>query len=137
MGREAQEEVSQVDRPKTSAERRAEREAEIEREESEHSAALARISIAQRLGVRPDDLTDEQLAASGLAAHTQKPARFPSTLAVRRQILEPIASGNEKYAWPFDIGKLATISLIGTESWSDYGAVVLQMAMLDTLLAME
>ncbi len=32
---------------------------------------------------------------------------------------------------------MAFISLIGTESWSDYGAVVLQMAILDTLLSIE
>src|SRR5207248_11036710 len=34
-------------------------------------------------------------------------------------------------------GKVAFISLMGTESWSDYGAVVLQMAILDTLLSLE
>lgn len=32
---------------------------------------------------------------------------------------------------------MALVSLIGTESWSDYGAVVLQMAMLGTLLSIE
>ena len=32
---------------------------------------------------------------------------------------------------------MATVSLVGTESWSDYGAVVLQMAILDTLLSIE
>jgi hypothetical protein len=32
---------------------------------------------------------------------------------------------------------VATVSLVGTESLSDYGAVVLQMAILDTLLSIE
>jgi hypothetical protein len=32
---------------------------------------------------------------------------------------------------------VAGISLVGTESWSDYGAAVLQMAILDTLLSIE
>jgi hypothetical protein len=32
---------------------------------------------------------------------------------------------------------VAFFSLVGTESWSDYGAVVLQMAILDTLLSIE
>lgn len=126
-----------VDHQKTSADRRAEREAEIERQEREHSASLARISLAQRFGVAPDDLTDEQLAASGLEAGPRQPARFPSTLAVRRRILEDVARGNEKYARPFDKGKVAIASFVGTESWADYGAVVLQMAMLDTLLSVE
>jgi hypothetical protein len=38
---------------------------------------------------------------------------------------------------PVRRGRMAFISLIGTESWSDYGAVVLQMAILDTLLSIE
>ncbi len=48
---------------------------------------------------------------------------------------EKVASANEKYARPFDKGKVALASLFGTESWSDYGSVVLQMAILDTLLS--
>jgi hypothetical protein len=63
--------------------------------------------------------------------------RFPSSLETRRGILEAIAQRNDKYARPFDAGRMASISLIGTESWSDYGAVVLQMAILDTLLSIE
>jgi hypothetical protein len=63
--------------------------------------------------------------------------RFPSSLQTRRGILEGIARRNEKYARPFDGGRVAAVSLIGTESWSDYGAVVLQMAILDTLLSIE
>jgi hypothetical protein len=63
------------------------------------------------------------------------PARFPSSPETRRAILEAVAKKNEKYARPFEHGDVAIVSLIGTESWSDYGAVVLQMAMLDTLMS--
>ena len=63
--------------------------------------------------------------------------RFPSSPETRRAILEDVARANQKYARPFDRGSVARASFVGTESWSDYGAVVLQMAMLDTLLAIE
>jgi hypothetical protein len=65
------------------------------------------------------------------------PPRFPSPAPTRRNILNEIAKANEKYARPFDRGKVALASFIGTESWSDYGNVVLQMAILDTLLSIE
>jgi hypothetical protein len=63
--------------------------------------------------------------------------RFPATPKARREILEAIARGNGKYARPFDRGTVAMFSLFGTESWSEYGAVVLQMATLDTLISIE
>ncbi len=129
-----------MDHQKTRADRRAERQAELEQQDSEHSASLVRVSLAQRLGVRPEDLTDEQLAAYDLEAAPRQdaaPARFPSAPDVRRQILEVIAAANGKYAKPFHKGKMAFVSLIGTESWSEYGGVVLQMAILDTLLSVE
>jgi len=56
---------------------------------------------------------------------------------VRARILAMIKKGNGKYAKPFDKDRLAAVSLIGTESWADYGQVVLQMAILDTLLSIE
>lgn len=85
-------------------------------------------------------LADRDLAGS--LAHRASvlqgpPARFPSSLRKRRAILEAIAKGNEKYARPFDKGKVAIASLLGTESWAEYGSVVLQMAILDTLLSIE
>jgi hypothetical protein len=67
-----------VDQQKTRAERHAEREAELERQDRESSAALARISLAQQLGVRLEDLTEEQLAASDL----QTPPRRASSVSV-------------------------------------------------------
>ena|ERR1022692_1868950 len=71
------------------------------------------------------------------AARPPHVSRFPADLHTRRSILEAMARSNEKYARPFEQGTVALVSLIGTESWSDYGAVVLQMAMLDTLLSIE
>jgi hypothetical protein len=44
--------------------------------------------------------------------------------------------GNAKYAKPFDKDRLATVSVIGG-NWEEYGQIVLQMAILDTLLSIE
>jgi hypothetical protein len=56
---------------------------------------------------------------------------------VRERILALFKKGNSKYAKPFDKDRLAVASFIGTESWAEYGQVVLQMAILDTLLSIE
>jgi hypothetical protein len=83
----------------------------------------------------------DRLKAEAPAAESAEPSRprFPSEPATRRQILESIASRGGKYAKPFDSDgtRISNFSLIGTESWSDYGAVILQMAILDTLLSIE
>lgn len=129
-----------MSQPKTRMERRAEQEAELQTKDQEAAAALARLSLAQRLGVRPGELTDEQLAAHGLdrtPGEVAAAALFPSAPEVRRRVLEAIAEANGKYARPFEKGKVASLSLVGTESWADYGGVVLQMAILDTLLSIE
>jgi hypothetical protein len=56
---------------------------------------------------------------------------------VRERILAMFKKANGKYGKPFDKDRLVAASLVGTESWSDYGQVVLQMAILDTLLSIE
>jgi len=43
---------------------------------------------------------------------------------------------NSKYAKPFEKDRLAVLSVMGG-NWEEYGQVVLQMAMLDTLLSIE
>ena len=43
---------------------------------------------------------------------------------------------NPKYAKPFEKGRLAVLSVMGG-NWEEYGQVVLQMAILDTLLSIE
>jgi hypothetical protein len=63
------------------------------------------------------------------------PAR--SSPEVRARILQMIKQLNPKYARPFEQDRLALASFIGTESWAEYGQVVLQMAILDTLLSIE
>ena len=56
---------------------------------------------------------------------------------VREKILRLVKKSHPKYAKAFTGDRLAVVSLIGTESWADYGQVVLQMAILDTLLSIE
>lgn len=59
-----------------------------------------------------------------------------STPEKRRQILEMFKKTNNKYAKPFDSDRLAVASLMGG-GWEPYGQIVLQMAILDTLLSIE
>jgi hypothetical protein len=76
-------------------------------------------------------------ADAGLRRSAPSANRFPATMEARRRILEALADGSRKYAKPFDRGTMAGFSVIGTESWSEYGSVVLQMATLDTLMSIE
>jgi len=58
--------------------------------------------------------------------------------ACAQALLEELArKAAARDARPFDRGKVAVASIVGTESWSDYGNVVLQMAFPDTLLSIE
>lgn len=59
-----------------------------------------------------------------------------STPEKRRQILEMFKKTNSKYAKPFESDRLAVASLMGG-GWEPYGQIVLQMAILDTLLSIE
>jgi hypothetical protein len=56
---------------------------------------------------------------------------------VRERILAMFKKANGKYGKPFDKDRLVASSLVGTDSWAEYGQVVLQMAILDTLLSIE
>jgi hypothetical protein len=98
------------------------------------SDGTAAAKVAARLEKRA---ADAAAASAARVLTPPPPPRFPSPPGTRKQILEAIAKGNEKYARPFDRGKIALVSLFGTESWADYGSVVLQMAILDTLLSIE
>jgi hypothetical protein len=51
--------------------------------------------------------------------------------------LGPDREGQREVCPAIRPGKVALASFAGTESWSDYGNVVLQMAILDTLLSIE
>ena len=59
-----------------------------------------------------------------------------STPEKRREILGMFKKANGKYAKPFDSDRLAVASLAGG-GWEAYGQIVLQMAILDTLLSIE
>jgi hypothetical protein len=64
-------------------------------------------------------------------------ARFPFSADTRREMPNTIASTHETYARLLDKGRVAIAGLFGTESWTEYGRVVLQMVILDTLLSTE
>jgi hypothetical protein len=65
------------------------------------------------------------------------PRRPPqrSSPEVRASILEMFKQANGKYAKPFE-NRLAMMSIFGG-NWEEYGAIVLQMTILDTLLSIE
>jgi hypothetical protein len=98
----------------------------------------------------PDDLKpdvrkiyDKLKAEREAAGHrTRMPPSAPEPEGrtppeVREKVLRLIKKAHPKYAKAFTGDRLAAVSLIGTESWADYGQVVLQMAILDTLLSIE
>ena len=98
-----------------------------------------------RSGLKPDGQAEyDRLVAEGGPAFA--PAGEHDPLAgfttrtppeIRERILAMFKKGNSKYAKPFDKDRLAAASFIGTDSWAEYGQVVLQMAILDTLLSIE
>ena len=98
-----------------------------------------------RAGLKPEAQAEyDRLVTEGREVVTQSEWIDPlagitqrTSPEVRARILAMIKKGNGKYAKPFDKDRLASVSLLGTESWSDYGQVVLQMAILDTLLSIE
>jgi hypothetical protein len=55
---------------------------------------------------------------------------------IRARILGMFKKANSKYAKPFDKDRLAVMSVMGG-NWEEYGQIVLQMAILDTLLSIE
>lgn len=55
-----------------------------------------------------------------------------SSPAQRRAILHMLKQG--KYAKPFERGRFAFFSIMGTEDWDDYASLVVRMVQTDTLL---
>jgi hypothetical protein len=76
--------------------------------------------------------------AAEAAAAADPLARFTTRTPpeVRERILAMFKKGNSKYAKPFDKDRLAQVSVMGG-NWEEYGQIVLQMAILDTLLSIE
>jgi hypothetical protein len=84
---------------------------------------------------------DRLAAEAGIDLTTIGPSQAPASTRtspeIRARILQMFKQANPKYARPFEGNRLSAVSLLGTESWSEYGQVVLQMAILDTLLSIE
>jgi hypothetical protein len=60
------------------------------------------------------------------------------TPANKRKLVRLLAStGGEKYNRPFAKGQLATMSIVGSESWTDYAQVVLQLMLVDSMATLE
>jgi hypothetical protein len=55
----------------------------------------------------------------------------------KREALTWLVNSGRKYQLPFTDGRFGVISLIGTESWTDYAQVVLQTMIADSLLNLE
>jgi hypothetical protein len=98
-------------------------------------------------GVDRSDLTDpgrlvyDQLMADRAAGVVPRPSasvrEIPARTSpeVRARILQMFKTINPKYARPFE-SRLARASFLGGD-WEEYGQVVLQIAILDTLLSIE
>jgi hypothetical protein len=83
----------------------------------------------------------DRLEAERRAGLPRRPASAPAPPArsspeVRARILEMFKGGNRKYALPFENNRLALASFAGG-NWEEYGQIILQMAILDTLLSIE
>ena len=74
-----------------------------------------------------------QASSSPSTAQTVRARTPPGT---RARILEMFKRSNRKYALPFEQNRLAVASIMGGD-WEEYGQIVLQMAILDTLLSIE
>jgi hypothetical protein len=75
-------------------------------------------------------------AESGPAGTASDLPKARTSPEVRAQILQMFKRSNSKYAKPFDKDRLAAISIFGG-NWEEYGQIILQMAILDTLLSIE
>ena len=104
----------------------------------EQEAAYALDYGTERRGLSPAAQAEyDRLVKEGrprLAPEPQIPAR--SSPEVRARILEMFKRINRKYAIPFERDRLAVASVFGGD-WEEYGQIVLQMAILDTLLSIE
>jgi len=92
------------------------------------------------LGTRQAQIEYDRLAAERAGIDYQPPGPpdppARTTPEARARILEMFKRGNRKYALPFERDRLAAASFAGG-NWEEYGQIVLQMAILDTLLSIE
>jgi hypothetical protein len=99
---------------------------------------ISRDDISRGAQIIYDRLKDERDARPpgqpGAAPVPPVPAR--SSPETRARILQMFKRGNRKYALPFEGNRLALASFAGG-NWEEYGQIILQMAILDTLLSIE
>jgi hypothetical protein len=86
--------------------------------------------------VEYDRLLEERRARPTPEAPAEPEVPARTSPAARARILEMFKRGNRKYALPFEKDRLAVASIMGG-NWEEYGQIVLQMAILDTLLSIE
>lgn len=55
----------------------------------------------------------------------------------KRKALDWLVNSGKKYKKPFQDGEFAVLSILGSESWTDYAQVILQIMIADSLLAIE
>ncbi|MGO9078484.1 MAG: hypothetical protein ACLQDY_05525 [Streptosporangiaceae bacterium] len=90
--------------------------------------------VYDQLVTQRRDSASDQAVDPGEAVAPAAQAR--SSPEARARILEMFKRGNRKYALPFERDRLAVASVMGG-NWEEYGQIVLQMAILDTLLSIE
>ena len=101
---------------------------------------LSRASLKPKVQVEYDRILSERRARlpAQSVPEPSEPAGPPARTSpeARARILEMFKRGNRKYALPFENDRLAVASFAGG-NWEEYGQIVLQMAILDTLLSIE
>lgn len=96
----------------------------------------ARSDLSMPAQLEYDRLKDDFLAQGRPLPESEPAPPARSSPEVRARILEMFKRGNSKYAKPFEKDRLAQVSVMGG-NWEEYGQIVLQMAILDTLLSIE
>jgi hypothetical protein len=98
---------------------------------------VSRSDLSQAAQLAYDRLRQEREAGlPGRPAPSEEASSTRTPPEVRARILEMFKRGNSKYAKPFEKDRLATVSVMGG-NWEEYGQIILQMAILDTLLSIE
>jgi hypothetical protein len=77
----------------------------------------------------------ENAGSDQVRRRTPRKSAALASMSTRRSIVRMLKQG--KYAKPFDDGRFATFSLVGTNDWEDYASLVLQMIEVDTMLNIE
>lgn len=63
--------------------------------------------------------------------------RVTITREGKRRALDWLVNSGKKYRKPFRDGEFAVLSILGSESWTDYAQIVLQIMIADSLITIE